>query len=62
MSNLKNLADAFEALTYREMKELAEVMVEAIDAINGMKIKPQVMADALDSLNSYIEIELETKD
>lgn len=58
-SRLEALADAFQALTYREMKTLAEVLVETIDATNGMKMKPEVMAEVLDAFGAYLEIEQE---
>lgn len=56
---LKQLADAFQALTHREMKTLAEVLVDTIAATNGLQIKPAVMADVLDAFGAYLEIEQE---
>lgn len=61
-SNLEKLADAFQALTYREMKDCAEVLAEALDAQNGLKVKPEVFAEVLDSFGSYLEIEVEVTD
>lgn len=58
MSGLEKLAEAFQALTYREMMECADVFVEAIDAQNGMKVKPQVIAEVLDSFGAFLEIEV----
>lgn len=56
-NRMRVLADALQALTYREMKDLADAFVEAIDATNGMKIKADVIAEVLDSIGEYVEIE-----
>lgn len=58
-NNLIALAEAFQALTYREMQECAETLVEALDAQNGLKVKPAVMAEVLDSFGAYLDVELE---
>lgn len=54
-NRLKNVATAFAELTHREMKDLAEVFATALDAENGMKIKPEVVADVFDSLGEYLD-------
>ena len=54
---LKVLAEAFQALTHREMMDLADVFVECLDATNGMKVKPLVVAECFDSFGAYLEIE-----
>lgn len=54
---LVKLAEQFQALTYREMTTLAEVLVETLDATNGMKVKPQVMSEVLDAFGEYLAIE-----
>lgn len=56
-NRMRVLADALQALTYREMKDLADAFVEAIDATNGMKIKADVIAEVLDSIGEFVEIE-----
>lgn len=53
------LAAAFQALTFRQMIDLSEVLTEALDAQNGLKVKPQVMAEVLDSFGAYLAIETE---
>lgn len=52
---LKRLAADFQALTYREMMDLGEVLAEALCAANGLNVKPQVFADVLDSFGAYLE-------
>lgn len=54
---LKKLAEAFQALTHREMMDLSEVFCECLDATNGMKVKPLVIAECFDSLDAYLDIE-----
>lgn len=61
-NRMRVLADALQALTYREMKDLADAFVEAIDATNGMKIKADVIAEVLDSIGEYVEIEAQAGD
>lgn len=56
-NRMRVLADALQALTYREMKDLADAFVEAIDATNGMKIKADVIAEVLDGIGEFVEIE-----
>lgn len=56
-SRVQALAEAFKALTYREMQDLAEVMSEALDGQNGLKVKPTVMAEVLDSFGEYLALE-----
>lgn len=53
------LNDALQALTYRESKDLAQCLAEAIHAQNGLNIKDEVIAEALDSLGAFLVIELE---
>ena len=55
---LKALAAAFQALTFREMTDLADVFSEALAAQNGLQVRPQVFAEVLDSLGEYLEIEI----
>lgn len=56
---LKALAEAFQALTYREMTELADVLSEALKAENGLNVKPEVFAEVLDSFGAFLVIEAE---
>lgn len=56
---MKALAEAFNALTHREMMDLADVFVECLDAENGMKVKPLVIANCFDSFGAYLAIETE---
>lgn len=55
---LKALAEAFQALTYREMTDLADVLAESLAAQNGLNVKPAVFAEVLDSFGAYLEIEI----
>jgi hypothetical protein len=57
---LKALAEAFQALTYREMTELSEVLSESLQAQNGLAVKPAVFAEVLDSFGAFLEIEVGT--
>lgn len=59
-NNLISLAEAFEALTYREMTELSEVFSEALEAENGLCVKPAVFAAMLDSFGEFLTIEGDT--
>lgn len=54
---LARLAEAFIELRHRDMMDLAEVISESLQAINGQVVKPQVFAEVLDSLGEYIAIE-----
>lgn len=56
---MTNLAEAFKALTYREMKDLAEVMSDTLKATNGVIVKPEVFAEVLDTFGEYLDIEAE---
>ena len=58
-NRLTALADAFQALTYREMTELSEVLAETLEAENGLKVKPTVFAEVLDSFGAFLTIETE---
>lgn len=60
-SGLERLNDAFQALTYREMMQVAEALVESLDAVNGLKIKDKAMADAIDAFGEFLAIEVEIK-
>jgi hypothetical protein len=51
---LQELAACFGKLTYREMMDLGEVLAEALQAANGLNVKPQVFADVLDSFGEYL--------
>lgn len=59
-NRMQNLADAFQALTYREMKDLADAFSESLSAQNGLQVKPEVFAEVLDSIGEYITIEAES--
>lgn len=54
---LAKVAEAFIDLRHRDMMDLAEVISESLEAINGQVVKPQVFAQVLDSLGEYIAIE-----
>lgn len=53
--SMVNLTAAFKALTYREMKDLAEVLSETLRATNGGIVKPDVFAEVLDLAADTIE-------
>lgn len=56
-TNLQKLSDAFQALTFREMKDLSEVLTETLKATNGVIVKPDVMAEVLDAFGEYLVVE-----
>lgn len=59
MSGLKNLAEAFDALTYKEMMECADVLVAALESVNGLKVKDTAMAQALAVFGEFLDDEIE---
>lgn len=59
MSGLVKLAEAFDALTYKEMMECADVMVAALEQVNGLKVKDTAMAQALASFGEFLDDELD---
>lgn len=61
MTNLQKLASAFQALTYREMMDCADLFSEALDAQNGLKVKPAVFAEMLDGFGEFLEVEVRTE-
>jgi hypothetical protein len=62
MTRMQHLNDAFQALTYSEMKAVAEALNESIHAACGVTLKDTVIAFALDALGAWLEIEAESED
>lgn len=58
-SGLVRLADAFDALTYKEMMECADVLVAALEQVNGLKVKDTAMAQALGAFGEFLDDERE---
>lgn len=61
-TGLVRLAEAFDALTYKEMMECADVMVAALEQVNGLKVKDTAMAQALGVFGEFLEGEVEDDD
>lgn len=59
MTGLAKLAEAFDALTYKEMMECADVMVAALEQVNGLKVKDTAMAQAFAAFGEFLDDELE---
>lgn len=56
-TNFERLNAAFQALTYREMTDLADAFAESIHAQNGLTIKTEVIAEAFDALGEWLLVE-----
>jgi len=61
-TGLVRLAEAFNALTYKEMMECADVMVHAIKEVNGMSVKDTAMAQAFATFGEFLDGESEDDD